>query len=96
MVPIGGLRIKIKFLMTFGKKFFYIWNNVYKMCQLKTESDIFNTPLWFNSKLENSNLFKKHWNSNGILVIGHIVKSDFQILKKRNWRANIIFVSIIF
>ena len=22
MVPIGGLRLKIKFLMTFGKKFF--------------------------------------------------------------------------
>ena len=39
-------------------------------------------PPWYNSKLGNSSLFKKEWNSHGISVIGHIVKSDFQILKK--------------
>ena len=75
---------------------FYTWNNVYKLCQLKTESDLCHTPLWFNSKLANSSLFKKHWNSNGISVIGYFVKSDFQILKKTNWRANIIFILINF
>ena len=56
--------------------------NVYKTCQLKTESDIFNTPLWFNSKLLNSNLVKNNWNNQGISVIGHIVDSNLQILKQ--------------
>ena len=74
--PYWGTNVKDKISNDFWKEIFYIWNNVYKLCQLKTESDIFNTPLWFSSKLANSNLFKKHWNSNGISVIGHIVKSD--------------------
>ena len=89
--PYWGTKVKDKISNDFWKEIFYIWNNVYKLCQLKTESDIFNTPLWFNSKLANSNLFKKHWNSNGISVIGHIVNSDFQILKREELESKYNF-----
>ena len=64
--PYWGTKVKDKISNDFWKEIFYISNNVYKLCPFKNESDIFNTPLWFNSKLSNSNLFKKHWNSNGI------------------------------
>ena len=89
--PYWGTKVKDKISNDFWKEIFYIWNNVYKLCQLKTESDIFNTPLWFNSKLANSNLFKKYWNSNGISVIGHIVNSDFQILKREELESKYNF-----
>ena len=39
---------------------------------------------------QNSDLFKRHWNSHGISVIEHIVKSDFQILKKEELERKII------
>ena len=86
-----GTKVKDRISNDFWKEIFYVWNNVYKLCPFKTESDIFNTPLWFNSKLANSNLFKKHWNANGISVIWHI-KSNFQILKKEELESHIILV----
>ena len=82
--PRWGIKVKDNIQNDFWKEIFLTWNNVYKTCQLKTESDIFNTPLWFNSKLSNSNLVKTNWNNQGISVIGHIVDSNFQILKKED------------
>ena len=82
--PRWGIKVKDNIQNDFWKEIFLTWNNVYKTCQLKTESDIFNTPLWFNSKLSNSNLVKNNWNNQGISVIGHIVDSNFQILKKED------------
>ena len=54
MVPIGT-PVKDKISNDFWKEIFY---NVYKSCLLKTESDIFNTPLWFNSKLAKNKFFR--------------------------------------
>ena len=71
--PRWGIKVKDNIQNDFWKEIFLTWNNVYKTCQLKTESDIFNTPLWLNSKLSNSNLVKNNWNNQGISVIGHIV-----------------------
>ena len=96
MVPFGGIKVKHKIQNDFWKEIFFTWNNVYKTCQLKTESDIFNIPLWFNSKLSNSNLVKNNWNNQGISVIEHIVDLNLQILKKRILKANIIFGLINF
>ena len=42
--PYLGIKVKDNVPNNFWKKIFLIWNNVYKSCQLKTESDIFNTP----------------------------------------------------
>ena len=89
--PFWGIKVKDKIQNDFWKEIFFTWNNFYKTCQLKTKSDIFNTPLWFNSKLSNSNLVKNNWNNQGISVIGHIVDSNLQILKKKILKANIIF-----
>ena len=91
-----GIKVEDKIQNDFWKEIFFTWNNVYKTCQLKTESDIFNTPLWFNSKLSNSKLVKNNLNNQGISVIGHIVDLNLQILKIRILKANIIFRLITF
>ena len=94
--PKWGLEISKKSYNVFWKEIFQVWNHIYHLCELKTGTDIVTSPLWFNSKLENSNLCKIKWHKSGISVIGDIINSNFDLLtqeeieRKYNFRTNFL------
>ena len=87
--PFWGINVKEKIQNNF-------WKEIFFTCYVKTESDVFNTPLWFNSKLSNSNIVNNNWNNQGISVTGHIVDLSLQILKREEFEDKYNFQIIAF
>ena len=65
---------------TFWKQVFKYWKEFSSKQTLLSNSDIMQSPLWFNLQISEQNLYLSTWKAKGICIVGDIVNKDGNIL----------------